>query len=55
MSSGVTVPQGLSSGLAGRYAIERELGRLAMEIAGDRLDVTVSQSESDIWVMDLKW
>ena len=26
----------------------------AMEIAGDRLYVTVRQSESDIWVMDLK-
>jgi hypothetical protein len=27
----------------------------AMEIARDRLYVTVSQTESDIWVMDLKW
>jgi hypothetical protein len=76
MSSRITVPRDLSSGLAGGYVIERELGRggsavvslardlrherlvaitvLRQERAGDRRYVTVRQSESDIWVMDLK-
>jgi hypothetical protein len=48
MSSGVTVPRGLSSGLAGRYAIERELGRGGSAVVSRARDLR-------LWVMDLTW